>query len=241
MSSMRIWIVEDNLSFALDLEMFAEELGHEILGISSKGEDALPAITDQLPDLIIMDINLEGEMNGLDLAQKLEHTEIPILFITVHDRPDYFQQARKTNWAGYLVKPFDKLSLQAALEIALRAPKTEHLPEELSFLSNECILIKSQGIYFKVQFCDIDFIQSEGNYCMIHTNGKKFAIKISLRQLLDNLPQSQFVQIQKSYAVQQKRIEAIDAAENLVIIGAHRLPLGKGYRDSLLARFRVLK
>ena len=241
MSAMRLWIVEDNLSFALEMEMFAADNGYEVLGISSKGEDALLAIPVHEPDLVIMDINLEGEMNGLELAGKLEYTDIPILFITVHDSPDYFHSARNTNWAGYLVKPFDKLTFQAAIEVALRAPRPEVMHDDVTFVSDDCILIKSQGIYYKVYFTDIDFIQSEGNYCMIQTQGKKYAIKTSLKQLLDHLPHNQFVQIQKSYAVQKNRIDAIDVGENLVFIGAHRLPLGKGYRDMLLARFRVLK
>ncbi|MCB9284458.1 MAG: response regulator [Lewinellaceae bacterium] len=241
--STRLWIVEDNLSFALEMEIFATDLGYEVLGMTSKAEDALEQIPAHEPDLIIMDINLEGEMNGLELAEKLEPTGIPILFITVHDRPDYFELAKTTNWAGYLVKPFDKLSLQAAIEMALRSPHSAGKEEDLeeNILRPDCLLIKAQGVYHRVLFSNIDFIQSEGNYCTLFTKERKYAIKISLRQLLEGLPKDQFCQIHKSHAVQLSRIDAIDSVAAEVVIGSHRLPLGKGFRDSLIRRFKVLK
>jgi DNA-binding LytR/AlgR family response regulator len=240
METTRIWIVEDNLSFAIEMEMFAHDLGYQVLGMSDNGEQALEAIREAMPDLVIMDINLSGEMNGLELAGQLEPTGIPILFITVHDREDYFEQARKTNWAGYLVKPFDKLSLQAAIEVALR---TEGVREAAvhEVLQPDCLLIKAQGVYHRVLFAHIDFIQSDGNYCTIFTRERKYALKISLRQLLDGLPQDQFIQIHKRHVVQLTRIDAIDVVASEVSVGAHRLPLGRGFRDALLQRFRVLK
>lgn len=241
----KILIVEDNGSFALEMEMNVSEMGYEVLGIWPKGEEALVDIPRLKPDLVIMDINLEGEMDGLELARQLEPTGIPILFITVHDTPEYFQSAHNTNWVGYLVKPFDRLSLQAALEVALRQRGTGRLSlqEALgeNILRDDSLLIKSQGVYHKVRFTDIDFIQSEGNYCMVFAKERKYALKISLRQLLDGLPKNQFVQIHKSYAVQLTRLDVIDTNTNEVCTGSFRLPLGKGFRDALIKRFKVLK
>jgi len=241
----RILIVEDNGSFALEMEMNVAEMGYEVIGIWSKGEEALRDIPGLKPDLVIMDINLEGEMDGLELAHRLEHTAIPILFITVHDEPEYFENARKSNWAGYLVKPFDRISLQAALEVALRqrngdAKQLENALGE-NILRSDSLLIKAQSVYHNVRFTDMDFIQSEGNYCTVFAKDRKYALKISLRQLLECLPRSLFVQIHKSYAVQLSRLDLIDTNTNEVCIGSHRLPLGKGFRDALISRFRVLK
>lgn len=241
----KILIVEDNGSFALEMEMNVSEMGYEVLGIWPKGEEALADIPRLKPDLVIMDINLEGEMDGLELARQLEPTGIPVLFITVHDEPEYFESARKSNWAGYLVKPFDRISLQAALEVALRQRNgdSEQLEEALgeNILRSDSLLIKAHGVYHNVRFTDMDFIQSEGNYCTVFAKERKYALKISLRQLLEGLPQSLFVQIHKSFAVQLSRLDLIDTNTNEVCIGSHRLPLGKGFRDSLIKRFKVLK
>lgn len=241
----KILIVEDNGSFALEMEMNISEMGFEVLGIRSKGEEALKDIPRLKPDLVIMDINLEGEMDGLELARLLEPTGVPILFITVHDTWEYFQTAQQTNWAGYLVKPFDPLSLQAAIEVALRQKTVGSKPQETAFgeniLREDSLLIKAQGVYHNVRFSDIDYIQSEGNYCIIFTGGRKFALKISLRQLLEGLPGHLFVQIHKSFAVQLRRLDAIDTNVNEVCIGSQRLPLGKGFRDALIKCFKVLK
>jgi DNA-binding LytR/AlgR family response regulator len=245
MNAKRIYIVEDNFSFSLELEMFVRELGHELLAICPRGEDALQAIPQCHPDLVIMDINLAGEMTGLVLAEALESTSIPVLFITVHDRPEYFEQARKTNWAGYLVKPFDKLSLQAAIEVALRYSQAleQYGDSDLqeNILREDCMLIKANGIYHKVSYHDIFFVQSEGNYSTIYTSDRKYVLKISLRQLMEGLPSSDFIQVHKSYLVHLKRMDAIDSGSNEVIAGSHRIPLGKGFREALIKRFKVLK
>jgi len=241
MKTATIWIVEDNMSFALEMEILLEKIGHTVLGISAKGEDALSAIISSQPELVIMDINLGGEMTGLDLAEKLEDEPIPILFITVHDRPEYLQRAERTNWAGFLVKPFDKLSLQAAIDLALRNWKNKGKAGLDADIKEDSLLIKAKGVFHKVAFKDILYIQSEGNYCTIFSTDRKYALKTSLRHLLGRLPKGFFAQTHKSYAVQLGMISAIDTVLNEVAVGPHRIPLGKGFRDELVTMFRVLK
>jgi DNA-binding LytR/AlgR family response regulator len=245
MEEKRIYIVEDNISFALELEIYVVELGYQLMGVRTKAEEALAEIPVKMPDLVVMDINLAGQMNGLELAMALEPFDIPILFITVHDRPDYFEQARKTNWAGYLVKPFDKLSLQAAIEVALRYWQSMESGADAKFQENilrdDCMLIKSQGVYHKVAFSDIFYIQSEGNYSTIFTADRKFVLKISLRQLMEGLPLSDFIQVHKSYLVNLKKLDAIEATSDQLAVGKFKIPLSKSFRETLLSRFKVLK
>lgn len=239
MATKRIYIVEDNLSYAIQLEMYLKELGYEVLGRKDRGEEALSVILSDEPDLVIMDVNLGGEMSGLDLALALEPKHIPILFITVHDTLQYFERARSANMAGYLVKPFDMISLRAALEVVFR--KQEHLDRD-SFFQEDCVLVKVQGILHKVHFKDIVYINSEGNYCtLLCKEKKKFVLKISLRQILTALPAETFIRIHKSYVVNLERVDAIDTRRKEVIAGGERLPIGKEFKNDLEQRFRIFK
>ena len=239
MTTKRIYIVEDNLSFAIQIEMYLKELGYEVLGRKARGEEALDFLLSNVPDLVIMDVNLGGAMSGLELALALEPKEIPILFITAHDTPNYFESARSANMAGYLVKPFDLISLRAALEVVFR---NQEPSDRDSSLQEDCVLVKTQGILQKVYYKDIVYINSEGNYStLLCKDKKKCVLKISLRQILRALPAETFIRIHKSYVVNLERVDAIDTRSKEVIAGGERLPIGKEFKNDLQQRFRIFK
>lgn len=239
MTPKRIYIVEDNLSYAIQVEMYLKELGYEVLGRKARGEEALSVILSDEPDLVIMDVVLEGEMSGLDLALALEPKQIPILFISVHDTPNYFEKARRANMAGYLVKPFDMISLRAALEVVFR---NQELMDRHSFFQEDCVLVKAQGILHKVHYQDIVYINSGGNYCTFFCKEKKkYVLKMSLRQILSALPAENFIRVHKSYVVNLNGMDAIDTRSKEVIAGDERLPIGKEFKNELEQRFRIFK
>jgi len=115
---MQILIVEDDMSIALDLEMLIDELGYELLGLVDNAEAALAIALEKLPDLILMDISIKGKYSGLEVAEKIKHLPIVILFITSHQTEEVFQRAKLTNFAGYLTKPITKVSIIGAIEMA---------------------------------------------------------------------------------------------------------------------------
>jgi len=128
----KILIVEDEMSIALELEMLIDELDYELIDIIDNAEEALTIILEKSPDLILMDIGIKGKYSGIEVAEKIKHLPIAILFITNYHSKEIFQRAKSTNFAGYLTKPISKISVQSAIEIALRLRSnyTNALPQE---------------------------------------------------------------------------------------------------------------
>jgi DNA-binding response OmpR family regulator len=115
----KILIVEDQNIIALDLKKALKRRGYTITGICNNSEDALKLTNENQPDLILMDIMLDGERNGIETAELInkEHT-IPIIYLTALTDVDTYLRALKTRPSKYLMKPLEIESLERALEEA---------------------------------------------------------------------------------------------------------------------------
>ncbi len=115
-----ILIVEDESIVALELESRLIDLGYSICGIVSSGADAINITVSQKPDLILMDINIKGQIDGVETAEKIkEIIDIPIIFLTAFTDSNTLQRAKITEPYGYIVKPFEERELHTSIEIAL--------------------------------------------------------------------------------------------------------------------------
>ncbi|HUJ67953.1 MAG TPA: PAS domain S-box protein, partial [Syntrophorhabdales bacterium] len=120
MTQKRILAVEDNDIFASFLEAALTDLGYAVLQAATSGEEAIARAKAQKPDLILMDIELAGEMNGIATADRIQSfLAVPIIYLTSHSGSSVLEQARATAPYGYLVKPVSRQDLSAAIEMAL--------------------------------------------------------------------------------------------------------------------------
>lgn len=151
MSVERILIVEDETIVALDIKNALKKLGFEISGIASNAKDALESIEKSKPDIILMDINLEGEKDGIELAYDiLKQDDIPIIYLTAYSDDETVKKALTTNPVGYLVKPFKLEELKCTIRLGLHKKtqidfnaedkSTEYLGEGFSFDFDDEIL-----------------------------------------------------------------------------------------------------
>jgi DNA-binding NarL/FixJ family response regulator len=116
----RILIVEDEALVSFTLKVILERAGHEVMGITAYGEDAVKTAESGRPDLILMDIFLQGNMNGIDAAALInEKAKIPIIFITGNSDDATYRQAMRTGPAAYLHKPVQKKDILEAIRHAL--------------------------------------------------------------------------------------------------------------------------
>ncbi|MFD2532252.1 response regulator [Gracilimonas halophila] len=110
---MKIIIVEDDKVLSLLLTKMIERLGHEVLEIITKGSDAIKIIKDISADLILMDIMLEDDVDGISAMSSLRESGLttPVIYITGNSDPVNFERAKKTDFVEYLIKPvgFDEL------------------------------------------------------------------------------------------------------------------------------------
>lgn len=120
MSKERIYIVEDERIIAIDLQRRLERLGYQICGISATGEDAISGIRTQRPDLVLMDIVLQGPIDGIDVAIQIrKELYTPVIFLTAYTDAKTLERAKEANPLGYVLKPFKERELATTLEIAL--------------------------------------------------------------------------------------------------------------------------
>ncbi len=116
----RILVVEDEIVIAMDIQQQLRRMGHETVGHATRGEQAIE-IADQLrPDLVLMDIQLAGEMDGISAAQVIRtQYDVPSVFISAFSGPESRARAELCQPAGYLAKPFDEHELRGALTTVL--------------------------------------------------------------------------------------------------------------------------
>jgi PAS domain S-box-containing protein len=134
----RILIVEDQGVVATDIERCLEDGGFEVTGIATSMKDAVREVTTVRPDLILMDIRIKGEADGIAAADYLHrHFGVPIVYLTAHDDHDTMERAKQTEPMAFLVKPFKPAELTSTVEIALKRSRAEEQvrERERSFLS----------------------------------------------------------------------------------------------------------
>lgn len=124
----KILIVEDESLVALDLSQTLSEAGYEIVGIASNGKDAIALTCEHKPDVVLMDILLKGDIDGIETAKRIKtNHNLAVIFLTALKKDTDIQRAIETNPSAYLIKPFEKKALFIALKIALSESRDKNL------------------------------------------------------------------------------------------------------------------
>jgi len=113
-----ILIVEDEIIIAIDLKIRLENLGYYVLGIAVNGKDAIKKTGEKNPDLVLMDILLNGEIDGIETAQQIRKLyDIPFIYLTGSYDNSILERAKITDPSGFITKPFDNSEIQNAIEM----------------------------------------------------------------------------------------------------------------------------
>jgi len=119
-SNLNILIVEDEYVNAQLIEQSVENLGHKVIAITSNAQDSYDVVKKSCIDLIFMDINLDGSIDGISCAKELnQYKNIPIIYTTAYSDTNTIKEASQTNIYGYLIKPFDDRDIEATLNVAI--------------------------------------------------------------------------------------------------------------------------
>jgi len=242
----KIVVVEDEMIIGAKISMFLNELGYEVTGILSKAEGVLEHISEFEPDIALLDIQLKGEKDGVDLALEIQNTRaIPVIFLTANSDEASFNRAKVAKPYAFLAKPFKKLDLQRALELTIRLMANEREEEDSdsdrflgdhTFILDDRIFVRTQGKMVKILFDAILFIEAERNYCRVVIEHKEYLLTMPMKSLEDKLP-AYFQRIHRSHIVNLKHIEEVE--ENSVLVQQKWLPLSKTLRAELLNRIRT--
>lgn len=125
MLEVKILLVEDESIEAMDIKRTLESFGFKVPYVASSGEEALEKAIEIMPDLILMDIIIRGQIDGIDVASKIKKLNIPVIFLTAHREDDTIERAKLTEPYGYIVKPYDGTELKHVIKLAIYKNKME--------------------------------------------------------------------------------------------------------------------
>jgi signal transduction histidine kinase len=127
----KILVVEDESIIAMELELHLTEMGYEVVGIASSGVEAIAKARELRPDLILMDIVMPGEKNGIDAATEIKsEMDVPIIFVTAYADEERIKRAKTVEPFGYIVKPYEDREVRATIEVALYKKEMESKLQE---------------------------------------------------------------------------------------------------------------
>jgi CheY-like chemotaxis protein len=122
----RVLIVEDEGIVALDLRQRLVRLGYDVPETAASGERAIQAASRHLPDVVLMDIHLQGRMDGIEAAQEIaEVLHLPVIYLTAYSEETTLARARATRPYGYLLKPFTERELHASIQVAIERHRVD--------------------------------------------------------------------------------------------------------------------
>lgn len=236
MNKVRVLVVEDEVIIADDLCDSLNELGYDALDPVGTYGEAVTVIENEYPDIAILDIQLSGKKNGIELAHEINQTyKIPFIFLTSNSDKITLDDAKKAEPFAYLVKPFNQKDLYTTIELALYnfAKRKEQLLDQDKLIIKDALFIKDQKIFHRINFDDILYIKSDHVYVEIKTQQKSITVRAGLNHFMDKLNQ-QFFRCHRSYVINLNYLQGVN--HNTVDIENESIPLGKKQREDLIAK-----
>ncbi|MDH5399784.1 MAG: response regulator [Cyclobacteriaceae bacterium] len=243
MKKHKLLIVEDNIITAKHISNTLQKFGYEVTGMTNSIESTEKSIISNRPDLVILDINLGRDIDGIHIAEILNRDfSLPYLFLTSYNDEKTINRIIKVQPLGYIVKPFNPVDLNTVIELALykvrtaisktdTPPPSNNLPANPTDL-NEFLFVKNGRNIDRVPITQIEFISADGRYTYIYYDNHKKISNASLKTLKEKLKGRPFVQTHKSYIVNLSKVETI--ALSYLHIGEHEVPVSKNFRSGLL-------
>jgi DNA-binding LytR/AlgR family response regulator len=239
----KILIVEDEMIIGANISLQLTNLGYEVTAIVPRGEDALLHMKKNQPDIVLLDIQLKGELDGIETAQLMHKVyHIPIIYLTANADESHFNRAKTTNPYAFISKPFKKLDLQRAIELTINRLQSKKENTETNntspFILSDSIYVRRHEKMVKVVIKDILYIEAERNYCRIYSKDKEFLLVMTLKDLDEKLPNAHFLRIHRSFIVNTSQIDEI--AGSHVVIEKKAIPISKQLRLELLKRLQTI-
>lgn len=245
MSKVKVVILEDEVLVARDLGNRLRHLGYEIAGTFHTYTDAKSHLSERPDfDLMLIDIELDGQLSGIDIARELQETgERPFIFLTSHAEPEIVKEAQRTSPSAYLIKPFRDREIQIAIDLAVSNFALKEAPEVNeedadSYLINDSFFIKKKFRYDKVKVEDILFAEAQRNYTLIKTRAESYLLSLTLKTVINRLTYPYFIQSHRSYLLNLLHITGFEG--NRVFIEENEIPVSKNFREAVFNRFRTL-
>ncbi|MGB0175772.1 MAG: response regulator [Owenweeksia sp.] len=252
MALVKVLIVEDEVLVGRDIAARLKNAGYHIVDCVDTGREALHTLEKEMADIVLLDINLIGDMDGIETAEKIRaRYELPIIFLTSLSDQETAERAKNARPAAYMLKPFNERQLHIAIQLAVSnyaSQKPAVLPHEKSektvgdqeehYLLNDSIFIRNRNRFEKVPFKAIQWLQADSNCTHIHTEEGKYFLTVTLGVIMDRLKYEQLVRTHRSYAINITHVTSFEG--NCLFVGKQEIPVSRNYRDEVFRNFQTL-
>ena len=248
-----ILIIEDEEILAWDLREKLRKEGYYVVENVSSGAEALEVFQQNEIDLIICDINIEGEWDGIETMNNiLKIRQVPLIYLTALSDKETIERAKNTQPAAYVTKPFQLENLRIAIDLAIHnfamrvqpkdnKIKLHHSDEkdnsrETILQIDDYIFIKQNYQFVKTHLNTILYLEADGNYTHLVTTDKKYTLYMSISSMLERLSFKRLVRVHRSFALNMDKIDTFNDQE--IMIGTHIVPLSRSYKEEFMKMFR---
>lgn len=247
---MRILIVEDEAVLGMYMSDLIESQGYEVVEVVDNGREALAVFQQTKVDLLLCDVNLKGDWDGIETARQLVSVRaVPIIYLTAFSDRETVERAKQTFPAAYLTKPVRSENLNLALELAIhnfvagnrenekKADTTERdTGKESILLVDDQVFIKHNYQFVKIPLNEILMLEADNTHTHIITKSQKFTLRMTMGNTQHRLGFSGLIRVHRSFVVNFGKITGFSERE--VFIDAISVPLGAQYKDDFMNMFR---
>lgn len=221
-------LVEDEPELAINIKELLSSLGFYVSAVFDNALGALEFVKLNKVDLLVLDIMIHGEMDGISLAKEIKKKmDIPVVFITAYSENEIIKRVIDVSPDGYLLKPFTLESLKTTLLLSL-SNYQKRTNKEVEIKKNEItIQIRDKGFISLIPASEILYAQADGLYTKIISVKKTFMIRDILKDVEARLPSSIFMRVHKSYLVNKNAIDSFNG--KLIQIKELQIPIRRGY------------
>ena len=250
MSKINVLVVEDESIVSKDIQHSLKKLGYNVVGAASNGAKALELVASEKPDIVLMDIMLKGDTNGIETAEEVRNSfKIPVIFLTAYADESTLSKAKITEPYGYIIKPFKEIDLHTSIEMALyKHGKEKEVVKERDLLyslvenkgANDFIFVKSNSRLVKLRTEEIYFIEALKDYVVINTKGTRYTIHSTMKDIEKKLPSDYFIRVHRSFIVRIDKIASIELPNLILEDSKKMIPIGGSYKEELVKKINLI-
>lgn len=235
----KVLIIEDEVLVADDIAGDLQKFGFEVVGTAISASEALEIVEQTEPNLILMDIQIKGDLDGIDLAAKIhEKRNIPVIFLTSNTGKQFVNRALETNPYAFITKPYTPADLVIAIELAVKRHNEHALQGAGEFDVTDSIFVKKGEFYRKILMNEVLYIEANGSYCSVYALSGIYTLSFNLNHFQNEIRHPSFKRIHRSYVVNLSRVDGFD--KSTVVIGDKLIPVSNTHKEDLFRFFKKL-
>ena len=232
--------MEDEVILAQDTKAKLENLGYKVTGMAKTGYEAIQFANKSIPDLAIMDIDLQGDMDGFEVGSYFKKTyQLPIIYLTQFKDLETFEKAKRIHADSYLTKPVNIWDLVRAIELSISRNSIVQSNGGGEYLLQKAFYLRASDHSFeKVPVKEILYLKASGAYTEIYTEKKKFTFSENMSFFERKLVAPPLLRVHRSWLINLDRVERIE--DGMLVIADEKISVGKTYKKMVMKHFNLI-